>query len=64
MLDICMYTGDYDIPKGTILIQNTWSIHHDPQQWKDPEAMNPERWLDENGKYVFQQNGFQVIETS
>lgn len=50
--------GDYDIPKGTTLASNTWSIHFDERYWRDPEAFLPERWLDENGKYVFQQNGF------
>ena len=36
----------------------TWSAHFDEELWPDPEAFKPERWLDENGQYVFQQNGF------
>jgi cytochrome P450 len=50
--------GKYDIPKGTTLVQNTWSIHFDPKHWHDPEAFLPGRWLDNQGKYVFQQSGF------
>ena len=30
----------------------------DEKNWPDPEAFLPERWLDENGQYVFQQHGF------
>ena len=54
---VCVSAG-YHIPKGTALASNTWSIHLDERNWKDPEAFLPERWLDENGKYIFQQNGF------
>jgi len=50
--------GGYDIPAGTTLMANTWSIHLDSQYWSDPEAFLPERWLDESGNYQYQQNGF------
>ena len=48
----------YDIPKGAMVMNNTWAVHHDERVWPDNEAFLPERWLDDDGKYVFQQNGF------
>ncbi|EMD33662.1 hypothetical protein CERSUDRAFT_87014 [Gelatoporia subvermispora B] len=35
----------YFIPKGTLVIQNTWAILHDPEQYPDPEEFMPERFL-------------------
>ena len=42
----------YDIPKGTAIMMNTWATHHDPTFWSDPFQYKPERFLDENGKYL------------
>ncbi|KAJ8382989.1 hypothetical protein SKAU_G00037670 [Synaphobranchus kaupii] len=41
--------GGHYIPKGTRVVVNMWSIHHDPQQWEEPEAFKPERFLDSEG---------------
>ncbi len=40
------------IPKGTIMMINTWALHHDESFWKDPEAIRPERFLDEEGQLL------------
>ncbi|KAG9160616.1 hypothetical protein Leryth_019342 [Lithospermum erythrorhizon] len=40
----CNVSG-YHIPKGTIILINTWSIGKDPNSWKDPYEFNPERFL-------------------
>jgi len=40
------YDG-YFIPKGTLVIGNSWSILHDPEVYPDPEEFRPERFLDD-----------------
>ncbi|KFK36027.1 hypothetical protein AALP_AA4G068300 [Arabis alpina] len=36
--------GGYDVPRGTIVLINTWAIHRDPELWNDPEKFYPERF--------------------
>ena len=43
-----VYRG-YLIPKGATVIQNVWGIFRDPKVYPDPEAFNPDRFL-EDGK--------------
>ncbi|KIJ23141.1 hypothetical protein M422DRAFT_196300 [Sphaerobolus stellatus SS14] len=38
------YQG-YFIPKDTVVIQSTWSIMHDPENYSDPHEFRPERFL-------------------
>ena len=40
----------YQIPKGTMVIGNLWSISRDPKLWNDEDIgkFNPERFLDAN----------------
>ncbi|KAJ4837529.1 hypothetical protein Tsubulata_022423, partial [Turnera subulata] len=35
--------GGYDVPKGTWLFVNAWSIQRDPKLWSHPTEFNPER---------------------
>jgi cytochrome P450 len=39
------YAG-YFIPKGTLILPLSWSIHHDPNEYDRPDEFIPERWLD------------------
>ncbi|XP_058750922.1 cytochrome P450 81Q32-like [Vicia villosa] len=34
----------FDIPKGTILLVNLWTLHRDPNLWVDPIRFVPERF--------------------
>lgn len=36
----------YDIPKGTVVLINTWSIGRHPYYWQDPYEFKPERFLE------------------
>ena len=39
--------GDHLIPKGSLLIPNTWWFLHDPEVYSEPMAFKPERFLGE-----------------
>ena len=44
--------GGYDIPKGTVILLNTWATHHDAAFWSEPYRYKPERFLDEAGQLL------------
>lgn len=33
------------IPKGTTIIMNVWAIHHDPDEYAQPDKFDPSRYL-------------------
>ncbi|KAL1818900.1 hypothetical protein DCAR_0415128 [Daucus carota subsp. sativus] len=39
----CVIEG-YDVPRGTIVLVNAWSIHRDEKVWDDPLSFKPERF--------------------
>ncbi|KAF7535862.1 hypothetical protein G7054_g5007 [Neopestalotiopsis clavispora] len=41
------YRGQF-IPKDTVLVLNTWTMHHDPERHPDPGTFNPDRYLHDN----------------
>ncbi|XP_041454738.1 cytochrome P450 2J6-like isoform X2 [Lytechinus variegatus] len=52
--DLC----GHRLPKGTALLINLWSLHHDPDVWKDPSQFNPDRFLNNDGTLVKQPDNF------
>ncbi|KAK8756659.1 hypothetical protein V5799_000640 [Amblyomma americanum] len=44
--------GGYDVPAGTLVVPNLWSIHNDPEHWCNPSEYNPTRFLNEDGTKV------------
>ncbi|KAJ3576647.1 hypothetical protein NP233_g278 [Leucocoprinus birnbaumii] len=40
------YRGQF-IPKGTVLVLNTYTMHHDPQRHPDPFTFKPERYIND-----------------
>ncbi|KAH8889206.1 putative cytochrome P450 [Thozetella sp. PMI_491] len=39
------YKGFF-LPAGTIVFANTWGLHHDEDEYDQPDLFNPDRWLD------------------
>jgi cytochrome P450 len=37
--------GDYVIPKGTAIYQNSWGLFHDETIWENPSQFNPDRFI-------------------
>uniref|UniRef100_A0A3Q4G9E4 Cytochrome P450, family 17, subfamily A, polypeptide 2 n=1 Tax=Neolamprologus brichardi TaxID=32507 RepID=A0A3Q4G9E4_NEOBR len=44
--------GGHIVSKGTRVLVNMWSIHHDPDHWDTPDLFKPERFLDQHGQQV------------
>ncbi|POI23237.1 hypothetical protein CIB84_013014, partial [Bambusicola thoracicus] len=42
----------YYIPKDRCVFINQWQVNHDEKLWKDPQAFNPERFLNAEGTEV------------
>lgn len=38
----------YDIPAGTRVLVNVWTIAHDPAVWENPDEFRPERFLEKS----------------
>ncbi|KAJ6679042.1 CYTOCHROME P450 82C3-RELATED [Salix purpurea] len=49
--------GGFDIPQGTMLVVNAWTMHRDPKLWEEPDEFKPERFLGGSGE----REGFKYI---
>ncbi|KAJ0066919.1 hypothetical protein NL108_004900 [Boleophthalmus pectinirostris] len=41
--------GDFSVTKGTRVVVNLWSLHHDPKEWPNPDSFEPARFLNNDG---------------
>ncbi|XP_028937038.1 steroid 17-alpha-hydroxylase/17,20 lyase [Ornithorhynchus anatinus] len=44
--------GEYTIHKGTRIMINIWSLHHDEMEWRNPDRFEPDRFLDKKGEQL------------
>ncbi|XP_023576495.1 1,25-dihydroxyvitamin D(3) 24-hydroxylase, mitochondrial [Octodon degus] len=49
-LDKAMVLGEYALPKGTVLMLNTYVLGCDEDNFEDPDQFRPERWLQKKKK--------------
>nr|AKH03499.1 cytochrome P450 3029B1 [Paracyclopina nana] len=57
----CLYDVDFHgfhLPKGTGVVANLTACHRDPAYWKNPEKYQPEHFLDEQGQFIEDKDGF------
>ncbi|XP_077997858.1 cytochrome P450 2U1-like [Glandiceps talaboti] len=50
--------GGYNVPKGTQVIPNLWSIHYDPIAWPEPHEFDPSRFYNESSGTVVKHESF------
>jgi cytochrome P450 len=48
----------YLMPKGAFIMVNIWAISRDKDRYKDPEAFNPGRFIDESGQLNDDDSGY------
>jgi len=36
---------NFVFPAGTVFFASTWAIHHDENEYSEPDTFNPDRWL-------------------
>ncbi|KAG5640609.1 hypothetical protein DXG03_007942 [Asterophora parasitica] len=41
------YRGQF-IPKDTVVVLNTYTMHHEPRRYPDPHTFNPERYINDS----------------
>nr|CAH7744053.1 unnamed protein product [Callosobruchus chinensis] len=50
--------GGYNVPEGTIVLTNLYSIHMNEKIWKEPLEFRPERFLDDKNDVVVDEKHF------
>lgn len=41
--------GTFSVKKGTRVVVNLWSLHHNPKEWPSPDKFEPGRFLNSDG---------------
>ncbi|XP_021506435.1 steroid 17-alpha-hydroxylase/17,20 lyase [Meriones unguiculatus] len=44
--------GEFTIPKDTNVVVNLWALHHNEEEWDQPDRFMPERFLDPKGSHL------------
>ena len=44
--------------QGAVINGSSFTIHYDTRYWDKPDEFLPERWLDQEGKFVTKKEGF------
>ena len=42
----------FEIPRDTIVLFNVWAMHHDENEWQNPDVFDPSHFLDADGKLI------------
>eukprot|EP00058_Branchiostoma_floridae_P028116 XP_002613607.1 hypothetical protein BRAFLDRAFT_93650 [Branchiostoma floridae] len=50
--------GQFDLPAGTQVLTNLYSLHTDPAYWPDPDRFDPDRFLDGEGHVIGKPHSF------
>lgn len=58
-----VHLGGYLIPKGAMVTGAIICCHEDPQYWEQPDQFRLEHFLDEEGNFVSQKEGFLPFNT-
>ncbi|XP_066264186.1 cytochrome P450 2U1-like [Branchiostoma lanceolatum] len=53
--------ADFDIPAGTQVLMNLYSLHVDPAYWPDPDRFDPGRFLDAQGRVINKPDSFMLF---
>jgi cytochrome P450 len=48
--------GAYTIPRGATVMSSLYHAMHDPKLFKNPDMFDPTRFINENGKFVSNEN--------
>ena len=42
----------FEIPRDTVVLFNVWAMHHDQNEWQNPDVFDPSHFLDADGKLI------------
>jgi len=51
----------YELPAGARIGLSVWHLHRDAALWREPERVEPERWLDRDGSWAAPRDPFAYL---